>query len=554
MSISINESHKGADLSIDEMVKIVEKQQLVSLMMERNKLVESNGIEFYRPHWKQHQFHAHGHRRWRYMRIGNRGGKSQSGVAEDLAFALGERPWYKHAFDVLDGEGNVRYRHPGGEDHPLVHLGLPRRPTKGCVICQDWEKAEEVFTSMEGGDKRGKFFQFLPKGSLQGLVKGSKGNIVGLKIKSKWGGTSVILLDTVRSYMQNKMGHESSAWDWVHGDEPMPEGMFTAYVRGMADTAAPCWVLCTQIDEPWLNSFFIPGMRTEIPSDGAEFYDEALEDTKFVITGSSRDNPYVSERGIKALEVMAKREGTYEARIEGGSSTAVGLIYKEFEPSEHIYYDTPHGWENPWTPPENYTIRYAIDHHPSTTKPDAVLFSATAPTGEVFFFQEIFEDLLTPELCERMLEIIGGRYVEIGVIDPIAYIESPNDGSCTADLFMACGISPAKAVKDPLRGIREGRELLKAFMPNGYRKIRIYEGCRRTVCEFDNYIWDPRNPEKPKAKNNDMMEDFYRLVIEGLHYVEPQEVSDFVIAPRNAEYAKFEDKIESEVFNTSFGL
>jgi hypothetical protein len=551
-SISILESDRGPEQSVDEMVELLEKQQLVNLLRERDKLVRDNGIEFYRPHWKQHQFHTHANIRWRYMRMGNRGGKSQGGVAEDISMARGERTFYKHKFDVIDGKGKVRYQHPGGERHPFVTLGIPHRPTKGCIICEDWDKAEEVFTSLEGGDKRGKLFQFLPKGTLKGVFKGSKGNVVGLKIRSVYGGTSVIMLDTVRSFKQSRMGHESSAWDWVHFDEPFPQEMFTTYVRGLVDTCGPAWALCTQIEEPWLNEFFIPGSRTVIPEDGKTFYDEALDDEKFVITGNSRDNPYTSERGIKALEVMAKKEGTYEARIEGGSSTAAGIIYKEFEPSEHVYHKTPVNWKNPWTPPENYTIRYAIDHHPSTTKPDAVLFVATAPTNEVFFFSEIFEDLLTPELCERMLELIDGRYVQTGVIDPIAFIQSPNDGSCTVDAFESCGIYPMKGVKDPDRGIREARELLKAYTPQGYRRLQFNESCRRTVWEFDRYIWDPKRPDKARAKDNDMMENFYRLVIEGLDYVEPQAADDFQMMERTVGGVNM--KANGVVFGTKFGL
>ena len=553
-SASITELDKDRELSADEVVQFVEKQRLWTLLRERDKLVQDNGIEFYRPHWKQHLFHTHAEVRWRYMRSGNRAGKSQSGVAEDVSFALGERPWYKHAFDVLDGTGTVRYSHPGGENHPYVTQGIPQRPTKGCIICEDWDKAEEVFTSLEGGDKRGKIFQFLPKGALKGLFKGSKGNVVGLKVKSRWGGTSVIMLDTVRSYKQNKAGHESSAWDWVHFDEPCPEGMFTAYVRGLVDTCGPCWALCTQIIEPWMNDFFIPGIRTEVGPDGTTFYDEELDDEKFVVTGSSRDNPYVTEKGIKALEVLAKKEGNVEARIYGGSSTAAGVIYREFEPSEHIYRETPSGWDNPWTPPENYTVRYAIDHHPSVNKPDAVLFAATAPTGEVYFYSEIFEDLLTPQLCERMIEVIGNRYVHVGIIDPIAFILSPNDESCTVDTFNMGGIWPVKAAKDPLRGIKEGRQLLREFTPTGYRKLRFNESCRRVIWEFDRYIWEPNSPEKPRAKDNDMMENFYRLSIEGFDYVEPQKTSEFYMPPLPSPGANIDLEIQEDVYNTTFGL
>ena len=99
----VNELDRAGDLAVDDTVELVEKQRLINLMVERNKLVKDNGIEFYRPHWKQHLFHSHADIRWRYMRSGNRGGKSQCGVAEDISMALGERRFYKHKFDVIDG-------------------------------------------------------------------------------------------------------------------------------------------------------------------------------------------------------------------------------------------------------------------------------------------------------------------------------------------------------------------------------------------------------------------------------------------------------------------
>ena len=41
-----------------------------------------------------------------------------------------------------------------------------------------------------------------------------------IKVKNVWGTISTIELDTVRSYMANPMGLESSQWDWIHVDEP----------------------------------------------------------------------------------------------------------------------------------------------------------------------------------------------------------------------------------------------------------------------------------------------------------------------------------------------
>lgn len=511
-----------ADTDLDEFFAELERNELDELQRQKDELIEEHGILFYEPHWKQHLFHIHGHIRWRYGRWGNRGGKSECGTLEDCAFALGERPWYKQAFDVIDGERRVRYQHPGGEDHPFVTKGIPQRPTKGVIICQDWDKAEEIFTNTAGGEKRGKLMRYLPKESIVKISKGGRGQIDGLEVKSRWGGTSLIMLESVTSFLQNAMGHESSAWDWVHADEPIPEAMFEAYVRGLSDSCGPFWTLCTQLDQPWLNDFFIPDIRFEPPSEGKTFFDEALDDEKFVIFGSSYDNPHVNKKGLKALEVLATKSGTVESRIKGGSSLAGRLIYSDFNPGEHVYHEPPVGWENVYTPPQDYCVRYSIDHHPSANNPDAVLFLATAPTGEVYAYNELFLPVLTPALCEEILNVIGGRKVANGLIDPISFIENPNDGSRTVDYFHMNGVMPGPGQKNPLLGIRKVQELLKQRTVTGDRLIKFGSHLKRTAYEFDRYVWSKKNPDKPDNANKmHMMEALYRMVIERLHYVEP---------------------------------
>ena len=54
------------------------------------------------------------------------------------------------------------------------------------------------------------------------------------------------------------MGQESSQWDWIHVDEPIPEAMWIANSRGLMDTGGSAWFTCTPIAEQWINKFFLP--------------------------------------------------------------------------------------------------------------------------------------------------------------------------------------------------------------------------------------------------------------------------------------------------------
>lgn len=182
------------------------------------------------------------------------------------------------------------------------------------------------------------------------------------------------------------------------------------------------------------------------------------------------------------------------------------------------------------TPPENYTIRLAIDPHPQV--PHAVLFAATSPEGIVYFFAEIFRKLSAQQLCEAIHEITAGRYVHINLCDPAAYIPSNIDQSVMADVLIEGGVFVEKASKDLSRGIITTQTALNETLtsPLGVksRKILFGEHLQETRWEFDHYTWNPARPNKPIDKHDHMMENLYRLVLEGLDYVKPDSDAEYM--------------------------
>ena len=113
-----------------------EEKERLEKLRRLKQLREAYGVVAYRPSSKQALFHAAAHHKHRYLRTGNRFGKSTCGSAEDCSFALGARLW-------LD------------KDDPMRHLGIPRRATKGVILVADWDKAREIFTSPETGKTDG---------------------------------------------------------------------------------------------------------------------------------------------------------------------------------------------------------------------------------------------------------------------------------------------------------------------------------------------------------------------------------------------------------------
>lgn len=510
--------------TVEAQMKVVELRRQKVKLERLKQLKQSNGIRFYRPHWKQHLFHST-NKTGRYLRTGNRFGKSDCGDAEDVAFALGGRLWYREQFDVIDGEGEVRETHPGGFNHPLVTQGIPQRPVKILLLVVDWDKAQEIHTNNEGSyETWGKLFKLIPSDALGKVHKNRGGRIDQIQVKRPrefGGGESIIRIDTVESYKHNRMGAESSDWDVIHVDEPCPGKMFKAHARGLMDRNGSYWFTCTPVDEMWINDLFTPNRMTMVRDahDGLE-----VGSTKHIITGSIFDNPYRSDAGVAEFESTLTKE-EIQCRLYGLPLALAGIIYKEFIYDMHALCEVPVGWKSYTEPPADYTIRVAWDVHQRL--PQAVLLAATAPTGQTFLYDEIFSKPIIGDTVKILREKLKGRYVADYIIDPFSVVPDPLTGSCVLDELAKEGFYFRKASKDLSLGISKVKEFLSARGHNGLPLVYVAPICSETLFEFTHYVWDG-DKNKPKDQDDHMLENFYRLVLSGLDYVKPLSEEDVV--------------------------
>lgn len=492
----------------DDLLEISRLRELHTAMTRLAEMRDHNGLAFYQPHEKQDAFHAAGACRRRYVRTGNRFGKSTCGVAEDISWCIGERIFY-----------------PEGD--PRRTVGIPQRSVKGVILVQDWDKADEIFTAKDEGQSKGKIFQLLPHESFVRSEKNQSGHICKIVIQSKWGGHSSIHIDTVKSFLMNPMGQESSDWDFVHVDEPIPKEMWIAHSRGLIDRQGSAWFLCTPLIELWINDYFIPPAksRTELP-DG-EYFDFDSYST-WVMTGSCYDNPYNSVSAIREFISNLPPE-QIDARVNGRPKQLSGAIHRDFCREDHIYAFTPAGWLDPVTPPPNWTIRLAIDPHPKI--PMAVLFAATGPTGHTFIFREIFQEALIHELCSTIHAVLAysdeeGRPCELpiasAICDPLAWTPNPITGIKMSDAFAQSGIPVVPGSKDLVNGILKTNALFRARDSSGNPMVYVHEDCRQFLFEIDRYVWDTKETkETPNAKCSDhMMENLHRLAVGGFTYLD----------------------------------
>lgn len=507
----------------DYIVDLIAKQRELALLKEQLQIVDKGGILFYKPHKKQSMFHAATKYKFRYVRTGNRFGKSDMGAAEDVAWCRGERSW------LADGD-------------PNKYDGIPRHPVKGLLVVVNWDKAEEIFTNLAEGERRGKLFKMIPSDSLVNFHRNQQGKINRIEIQSIWGGTSQLYITTVKTFKNDPLSGESSDWDFIHVDEPIPKEMWEAISRGLMDRNGRAWFCCTPLDQPWINDFFIANKR-DMEEDKPY-----LNGSKWVITGSSRDNPYNSKEGMDAYfeGLDAKTRMCRENGVPLGST---GIVYSEFDYAEHVYDFCPIGWQNKTTPPASYTIRAAIDPHPST--PHAVLFAATAPTGEVFFYSEYFEPVDLATLSQEIIKTLNNRVPEILLLDPIAFINNPVDNTTMAQKIEESGLVVCKAPKDLTRGILQVKQALKERIhtPRGaHPRLLFSADLLETLWEFERYMWDPKHANKPIDKDDHMMENLYRLVINGLEYVHVVE-EDVRFFDSNV----YNDSLESEASKLVYG-
>jgi hypothetical protein len=498
------------------------------------QLRESYGIDFYRPHWKQDKFHAAGHKVGRYCRTGNRGGKTKCGAAEDVAWCIGGRTWYRNSFDVLNGERRVVRHHVGSQNHELITKGIPNHPVKGLLVVNDWDKATEIFTNRQGSyENWGELFKLIPRDALGKPHVSRGGHVDQIPIKRLTefgGGESVLYVDTVESYKHANMSAESSYWDFFHLDEPCPRSMFVAHKRGLVDRNGKFWVNCTPLSEMWINDEFVPPDRHVVDSapEGLEF-DKLAEGggSRFMITWSIYDNPYNGKDAIAEFEAGLNREER-ECRLHGLPLNMAGLIYKEFVYDLHVLCDVPKGWEDYRLPPKNYTVRVWFDYH--IRLPQAVLFFATDPQGRVFVYDELFGDNLLEPVAKAILEKTKDRFVPDMEIDKLAVVPHPVTDESIIDELAKYDLFFEPATKDLALGINKVRERLSERDPQGMPTIFFAPGLAQTLFEFTHYVYDPKT-NKPRDEDNHMMENLYRAVLNGLTYIEPPSDKDYKPKP-----------------------
>ena len=171
----------------------------------------------------------------RLFEAGNKEGKTFSGISEDLAHAMGFRPWLK-------------------KDDPDYKINI-KTPNIGMIGCETHkhsvaEKIEPLLRWMT------------PKVCLPVFKPGPTGVLTKLVLTNDAWGKKLGSIIYIRSYDEEAASYEGIDFDWIHWDEPPPEAVFKAAERGKVVTNAPSWFTMTPLKEAWIHSML--SMRAAI--------------------------------------------------------------------------------------------------------------------------------------------------------------------------------------------------------------------------------------------------------------------------------------------------
>jgi len=410
---------------------------------------------------------------------GNRSGKSTFGVNEDVAHALGYRPWLQ-------------------KDDPDYKIKV-NVPNKGLICGESFgEQVAKVLVPKLLGDPEKGVPGAIPTEELLGVKRNPAGIVTQIHLKN---GSSIFL----QSYDQDVDLFESSDHDWAHFDEPPPRPIWVAVQRGLADRRGRSWLTMTPLKEPWIYD--------EIYSrkDVGLFYFDIEDNLGY---GLSRE-------GIDQFS-SSLTEDEKEARLRGRYFHLTGLVYKDYGAKLRL---------KRFPIPKHWGLWFHVDTHPRT--PHHAVWIAVAPTGKKYVCGEykngdranaVLPFIEAVKVYEK--EKFGRRLDEVvRLIEPGAQAPDPlRDGHSIWDEFADQGLRCRPGSKNRDAGILLFQQALRADPTYGIEPmIFFFDDLDGIHFEMLHYVWDDWNKraaegktekQAPKDKNDHFIEGIHRILLD----------------------------------------
>lgn len=487
--------------------------------------------------------------RTRLFEAGNQSGKTTIGVAEDIAHAMGFRPWLE-------------------KDDPDYRVQV-RVPNNGMVGC-------EVAGQTLAQNIEPKFLEMIPDLCQPVIQRYSDGSIKTLTLTYDYFGKPCGSTIHFRSYVQPADSYEGVVLDWIHWDEPPPRPILNAAERGKMKTNAPSWLTMTPLKEPYIYDLF----SLHAFNNGGENEDIAIfrcstwencqdwcrdcnlaipeNDPDLLEPGSRRPKSrcpncrkvlgFMPRAGIDNYLQKITDPDEREAREEGKWKHLSGLVYKMLDRDVHEIED--------FRIPNNWMRIESVD--PADAKPTRWIFGAVSPeditingkpANRIYWYAHLLVDGSINDIAHKVKVKRAEhdyREAKMVILDAKfgARTTKTNEGeSSWEEKLREAGINNIVLSHSSPGDISLGHKAVKEYLKPHYSVVKgkefpgmlfMKQGCggsKGPLTSMLNYMWD-EDTDKPKEEYKDFPDTIRYVALEQpvYHAPEPEFDSRFVAA------------------------
>lgn len=379
--------------------------------------------------------------------------------------------------------------------HELVHTHLKTHPhrdvttiTHSWLITTDLRKAEDYIDIIK---------KICPPSQLPAIDK--MGSSTPRRILWKNGDKT-----TIFSAEQDTMSTESTSYDALFIDEPIPRDMYIAAYRGLRGNKDHfvCLAL-TALNEPWIYQ---------------DIYLKAMEEPEgvvAVIQARTLDNiANISEDWYKEFSASLT-DDEKAVRLEGGFATLQGRVFNNFDRRIHVIEDRP------W--PIDWPVWLCIDPH--TRKPCTALFVGVTKDDELIALDclkapsiEELGNMIQYNKKQRNYRVVSMRIDNSGS-------SSDWSGNTAIDILRnKCNLNVIPVTndeKDVDNSIFRIKQLLQPeTLPDGRKLPKLYmmRRCKDLINEMEMYGWrENRRPESTGV--SEKVKKLYDDLVDPLRYI-----------------------------------
>jgi phage terminase large subunit-like protein len=319
--------------------------------------------------------------------------------------------------------------------------------------------------------------------------------------------------DSIISLMSGEQDDQSFEGDLIDGawiDEPCRKAIYTATLRGLLMSNGPLIMTLTPLSEPWIYNEIFCSTDKDV-----ECFTGTMEDALIENGG------HLSREAMESF-ISKLTQDEIDARVYGKFKHLIGRVYGAFDEKIHVI--------DPFRIPKEWPVYSGIDPH--TRKNNAGLWVAVSPDENLYVCNEVWYKAGIETFGRECLEVSKQYSVVCRLIDTSSETPDWNRRETARSLLQKIGLSTRLARKN---NQKETSRLLitqalegKGDDPTPSPRLFVFRSCRRTVFEFNNYVYDNFSDpdsqgikEEPKKINDDMLDILGYIMVERPRFKKP---------------------------------